>query len=283
MAILRRVSTLLLAAGLLAVGTHPTGTADAGLQTMQPGVLAVCLYPGFAPFSSRNAEGRFVGWDVDYLSAFATAHGLRLQTVEVGEYSGIWNQPARGTCDVAASGISDTPDRRASSDPRAAWTRHYYSVLRAFLVRSADADRLKSIDDLRGRTVIVTSDSTADHDLRNRLARNGITTTIVEVTSDERDAALRVRDAADGGEPFAYGGGLGSVNFLAAELGGLSVAWPHCTMLADGSETQEPFSFVVRAADVGLRQALDGFIAAPATPYGGVSNTDENCSPVDEP
>ena len=155
------------------------------------------------------------------------------------------------------------------------WSAHYYSVLRAFVVRSADARALNSIEDLRGRTVIATPDSTADEDLRNRLARSGITTTIIESTTDEGAAALRVRDAPPGGEPFAYAGGLGSMQYLTAELGGLVVAWPHCIMLADGSEVSEPFSFVVRAADTGLVGALDRFIAA--TPYPGSSESDPAC------
>ncbi len=238
----------------------------------------MCLYPGFAPFSSKDAAGQFVGWDIDYLGAFAAGLGLRLQPVETAEYSRIWDKPAQGVCDVAASGISDTPDRRASSSaPEVAWSRHYYSVLRAFLVRAADAQQLTKIEDLRNRTVIVTADSTADHDVRNRLSRAGITTTTVLVTTDEGQAARQVRDASDGGEPFAYGGGLGSVRYLADRLGGLAVAWPHCNLLADGSEVNEPFSFVVRAADTGLPEALNGFISSRRSLYPGDSSTDPNC------
>jgi hypothetical protein len=109
--------------------------------------------------------------------------------------------------------------------------------------------------------------------------RNGITTTTILTTNDEEDAARQVRDAPDGDEPFAYAGGLGSVRFLAEELGGLAVAWPHCNMLADGSEVDEPFSFVVRADDDGLLAALDSFITSPTNHYPGGSPTSADCAP----
>jgi hypothetical protein len=253
--------------------------ADPDLHTLEAGVLKVCLYPGFAPFSSKNGQSEWVGWDITYLNAFAAAEGLRFQPVEVTNYDGIWNKPARGTCDIAASGISDIPDRRASSGAQVDWSQHYYSVLRALLVRLDDEHKPNTIDDLRNRTVIVTSNSTADHDIRNRLARAGITTTTILTTTNEEDAAHKVLDAGDSGEPFTYAGGLGSVQYLASQLGGLAVAWPHCNMLADGSEVNEPFSFVVRTDSSGVLDALNGFISNRVPPYEGRDETDPQCSP----
>jgi hypothetical protein len=260
----------------LLLTSQAVGAAEPAPQTLEPGVLSVCLYPGFAPFSNRDGDGRFVGWDVDYLETFALSEGLLMRAVEMPDYIGIWEKPALGVCDIAASGISDTPERRAASGG-VVWSRHYYNVLRAFLVRSGDAHALESIDDLGGRTVIVTADSTADHDVRNRLAREGITTTTVQLTTDEEDAARQVRNAGESGEPFAYGGGLGSVRYLAEKLGGLAVAWPHCNMLDDGEQVNEPFSFVVRADDVGLSAALDRFIENPSETYEGSPASDPAC------
>lgn len=256
--------SLVTAAALLLAG-QSTSTADPTPATLEPGILSVCLYPGFAPVSSKDAAGRFVGTDVDYLEAFASSIGLRLQPVEMPNYIGIWEKPAQDACDIAASGISDTPDRRASAGPGVVWSAHYDSVLRALLVRPADANTVNGVEDLRGRTVIVTQDSTADHDLRNRLARAAITTTTILTTTDEEDAARQVRDAAQTGEPFAYAGGLVSVQYLVSTLGGLAATWPHPIMQSDGAEVSEPFSFVVRTLDTGLVEALDRFIAT--TPY----------------
>ena len=255
----------------------PESNAASNLDTLRPGVLAVCLYPGFAPFSSESPDDQWVGWDVSYLEDFAGVEGLRFEPVEVGTFDGIWDQPGRGGCDVAASGISDIADRRVSSGAQAQWSQHYYDVLRGFLVRSDDDHQLTGIDDLRDKTVIVTGNSTADTDLRARLAQAGITTTTILSTSDELDAARQVRDAGNGGEPYAYAGGLGSVQYLASQLGGLAVAWPHCNMLADGAEVAEPFSFVVRSASSGVLDALNRYIADPVRPYGGPTESLPHC------
>ncbi len=255
----------------------PMSKAQPTLQTLGAGILKVCLYPGFAPFSNKTDYGEWAGWDVTYLKEFATLERLRFQPVEVTSFDGIWNKPGHDTCDIAASGISDTPDRRESSAGQVEWSQHYYSVLRAFLVRLADEHNLNTIDDLQNRTVIVTANSTADNDIRNRLARAGITATILTTTNEE-DAARKVRDA-DSGEPFTYAGGLGSVQYLESHLGGLAVAWPHCNMLADGSEADEPFSFVVRKDSSGVVDALNRFIANPANHYAGKAETDPQCPP----
>ncbi|WP_158018723.1 substrate-binding periplasmic protein [Mycobacterium basiliense] len=265
--------SLVLASALLLVAPADS-RGDSRLRTLNPGVLQVCLYPGFAPFTSKDGKGEWTGWDVSYLDHFAASERLRFQPVEVTRFDGIWTLPAGDVCDVAAAGISDTQDRRAESGARAAWSQHYYRVLRAFLVRSQDAHGLNSIADLRDRTVIVTGNATADSDIQHRLARAGITTTTILTTFNEVDAAREVLD----GQSFAYAGGLGSVQHLAAQLGGLAVTWPHCNMLADGSEVDEPFSFVVRSASTGVIAALDRFISDPATPYPGKSAFDPGCS-----
>ncbi|MCV7424548.1 transporter substrate-binding domain-containing protein [Mycobacterium yunnanensis] len=268
------VGTAVVAAGC---GSAP---AAPGIRTLQTGVLSVCLYPGFAPFSERDHDGAFVGWDVAYLTEFAAKEKLRVRPVEVTKFDGIWLAPANDTCDIAASGISDDSDRRAETGTGATWSAHYYNVLRAFVVRSADDRSVSGVEDLRNRTVIVTANSTADADLRNRLLRSGITTTTIRGTSNEEDAARQVRDATPGGEPFAYGGGLGSLQLLVKRLGGLSVVWPHCNMRADGSQVEEPFSFVVRGRSTGLADALNAFIAKPGTTYPGASAVDAACAPL---
>ena len=120
----------------------------------------------------------------------------------------------------------------------------------------------------------MTPDSTADLDLRHRLNRAGIDTVTIEGTDDEVAAATRVRDGK--GTPFAFGAGLGSVERLVALLGGLEVAWPHCTMLADNTESDEPFSLVVRAKSAGLADALNTYIA---TAEYGLAQPDLKCPP----
>ena len=257
-----------LAAGLFAglLLLAPAAMA-APIRTLMPGVLKVCLFPTFPPFASKDADGRWSGWDVDYLTAFAAKLGLAFTPVEVESYVGFWNQPGLDRCDIAASGVANLPYRRAETGDKGIWSKPYTKVVRAFGVR-ADAGTVASIEDLAGRTVMVVQGSTAEIDLRNRAARAGVKLTVV-ATSDDADNARRVHEGAAPDAPFAFGSGLASVVYFNAKLGGMRAAWPHCLMLADGTLDPELFSYIVRAASTGLAGALDRAIADPANPYPG--------------
>lgn len=168
-----RVRSLLLAAALVALSS---ATARAQVQTIEPGILKVCLYPGFAPFAYKQ-DGQWQGWDVTFLQSFAQSMDPKL-TFEVAEQSafdGIWLLPGKDVCDIAGTGISDTADRRSSTKGPGdvgCWSATYYGVNRTFLVRTEDYARLDDVRDLAGRTAIVTKGSTANVDLcyRMRLA-----------------------------------------------------------------------------------------------------------------
>ena len=73
------------------------------------------------------------------------------------------------------------------------------------------------MEDLAGKTVIVTKGSSADIDLVNRLKLAGITDTRIEYTNSAATAAGLV---ARGGPTasFAYGGGEGSIQDLVSHV-----------------------------------------------------------------
>ncbi len=261
---------------LALVSACSSGNRDASasdtITTLQPGVLKVCMYPGFAPFVSKQ-NGEWTGWDVTYMQQFAQQAGLQFQPVEVKEFNNIWMEPGKGTCDVAASGIAEIEQREKQTGAAAQWSDHYYRVARSFGIN--EKDTLDDIHQLAGKTVIVTKGSTADIDLQSRLKMAGITNTKVEYTNDEAHAAQRVV----AGDAFAYGGGLGSVQYLTGQVPGLKLAWEHCLMLSDGQQVPEPFSFVARTASTGLVEAINSYVAHPTQPYQGGAGADIPCPP----
>lgn len=262
----------LLAGVILALATAvPPGWAAAPLKTLVPGTLSVCLFATFPPFAAKSETGGWEGWDVDYLKAFAATQGLGFRPVEVADFDGLWTRPGADACDIAASGIADLEVRRQATGPAGVWSEHYYFVLRAFGVRQADAGRLASGADLKGRTVMVVAGSTAEVDARSRVARGHVPDVTIVGTSDDVENARKVRDATGDDGPFAFGSGLGTVQYLARKMG-LVPVWPHCLMTPDGRERGEPFSFVVRAKSQGIARALNAFIAK--TPYGGGRGSD---------
>lgn len=262
---IRRWATAVAAGmGLSSVITLPPRAA-APVETLAPGTLSVCMFATFPPFVGKSDDGAWEGSDVDYLNAFAAKMGLRFQPVEVADFDGLWLRPGAGACDIAASGIADLAVRRQETGAAAVWSDHYYFVLRAFGVRKADAGKLSRAGDLKGRTVLVIAGSTADVDVRSRVAHDHVPDVTVMGTSDDVENARRVRDASDGEGPFAFGSGLGTVQYLSREMG-LVPVWAHCMMTPDGKVRNEPFSFIVRAKSIGVAEALNAFIAA--TPYG---------------
>ena len=239
----------------LAAALAVSPLAAAPVQTLEPGVLKVCLYAGFAPFASKDASGNWQGWDVDYLKEFAASNQLSFQVVET-DFDGIWLQPGKGACDIAGTGISDLADRRKATGTAGVWSNTYYHVVRAFVVRTADFTKLTRIEDLRGKKVIATKGSTAHSDLCYRMKEKGIHPcekadgdrscsgfqglenyketarakdphcVFIEYPWQQEEkcggadvAARRDRDQ-DPGPPFAYGGGYGSVQTLACDSSG---------------------------------------------------------------
>lgn len=274
-------------------------------KTLLPGRLSVCLSATFPPFAEKTADGQWTGWDIDFLKRFADKLGLAFVPVRVADYEGFWTRPGADACDIAASGIADLPYRRQATGDAGIWSDPYYFVQRAYGVRREDAGNLTSVRDLAGRTILVISGSTADMDARTRVARAGVPDVTIIGTSDDVENARRVRDgnahdltiagrpdiagpgsgpsgagangkgasgdARPADDPFAFGSGLGTVQYLADRMG-LVVVWPHCLMMPDGQVRDEPFSFVVRARSEGVVEALNAFIAQ--TPYGGGRGTD---------
>lgn len=290
---------LILGAALFSAVPKATtrATESPALATRKPGVLQVCLYAGFAPVAYKQ-DGRWTGSDVDYLAAFAQANGLELEVIEQPQFTDIWLRPGQGQCDIAAGGITDTADRRAAVGSQGEWSSPYYEVVRAFLVRKSDAAGLTEVGDLRGRTVIVTRDSTAHQDLCYRMQSSVMRAcrrpdgeracpNLAAVDkkdapdcvaidwprgNDEANAAADLLAAKGPHPPHALGAGHVSVQYLAGRFPGLVLAWPHCNMTSyDGqiAPYSEPFSFVVSSDRPGVLRALNAFIERGDVPYAG--------------
>ncbi len=105
---------------------------------------------GGAPFVEADPShpDTVVGFDVEIADLIGRALGRRPEFVNV-EFTSIDQSIARGDADIGLSGIEDTPTRRATL----AVTLPYYEFRETLSVRDADAARLRSLADLRGRTV----------------------------------------------------------------------------------------------------------------------------------
>jgi polar amino acid transport system substrate-binding protein len=117
----------------------------------QPQVLRWAGDPeGGAPFveADPGRPDRVVGFDVEVADLIARGLGRTPEFLNVTFYS-IDQSIARGDADIGMSGIEDTPARRTTL----AVTMPYYEFREVLSVRDADASRVHTLADLRGRRV----------------------------------------------------------------------------------------------------------------------------------
>ncbi|MCX6507058.1 MAG: transporter substrate-binding domain-containing protein [Actinobacteria bacterium] len=81
-------------------GDSSKSSTETSIQTIEPGSLKVCLYPGFAPFAIKGDDGTWSGWDVEFLEGFAKQQGLTLKPVEFSTFDNIWMRPGNDECDL---------------------------------------------------------------------------------------------------------------------------------------------------------------------------------------
>ncbi|MFI5178485.1 MAG: ABC transporter permease subunit [Vicinamibacterales bacterium] len=105
---------------------------------------------GGAPYVEADPThpDEVVGFDVEVASLMARGLGRAPQFVNI-TFSSIDQSIARGDAAVGLSGIEDTPARRATL----ALTVPYYEFREVLSVRDKDAPTLRTLADLRGRTV----------------------------------------------------------------------------------------------------------------------------------
>ena len=226
----------------------PEPSASPSLATLEPGVLTVCTYTGFAPVSSKNESGEIVGTDITFVRHFAEENGLGLKFKEA-DFAGIWERPGRDECDLAAAGIAPLDTRKS---PGVVWSAPYFNVQRTLLIRKADAGVLHTIADFKGRTVAFTTGSTAEVDSRARAPEG----TLFRGYTNQQDPITDLL----GGKIDAFGEGSISNEYLARIHPELAVIDAH------EMSPPETFSLPTREASH-LLETLDPWIEAHKSEY----------------
>jgi polar amino acid transport system substrate-binding protein len=155
--------------------THPAFAGSSAGSEQAGGPPAVLRWAGDpeggAPFVEADPSNPeiLVGFDVEMADLLARALGRTAQFLNV-EFRSIDQSIARGDADIGLSGIEDTPARRATL----AVTLPYYEFREVLTVREADAGRLRTLADLRGRSVGTLGDTIAYEILLNAERQHGL-------------------------------------------------------------------------------------------------------------
>ncbi|GAA1236636.1 polar amino acid transport system substrate-binding protein [Microbacterium phyllosphaerae] len=156
---LAATATLALAGCAGGAGSGGSGEPAAGdeYDLVEAGTLTVCSDIPYAPFEFEGDNGEYTGFDIDLLDAIAKELDLKLSVQDVG-FDALQSGTtlAAGTCDVGASAMTITDERKANID----FSEPYYESLQSLLVRTDSG--IKSIDDLSGKNVGVQQGTTGE-------------------------------------------------------------------------------------------------------------------------
>jgi polar amino acid transport system substrate-binding protein len=142
---------LLVCAAVVVVVAAAVAAPASAQPAAAPPVLRWAGDPeGGAPFVEADPANpaRLVGFDVEIAELIARGLGRSPRFVLVA-FTSLDQSIARGDADIALSGIEDTLTRRSVL----ATTIPYYEFQEVLAVRDADASRIRSLADLRGKRV----------------------------------------------------------------------------------------------------------------------------------
>ncbi|MEQ6901722.1 ABC transporter substrate-binding protein [Nocardioides sp. YIM 152588] len=139
--------TTLAALALGACGSDDGGTTESGAELIKDGTLTVCSdvpYPPFEDFDESTPTG-FTGFDIDIVTEIASRLELEL-VVQDSSFDALQSGTAlnAGQCDMAASAMTITDDRKENID----FSEGYYDSEQSLLVPSGSD--IAAIGDLDG-------------------------------------------------------------------------------------------------------------------------------------
>jgi polar amino acid transport system substrate-binding protein len=154
------VGVVAVAVAMLAAGCG-TGSPSSGSATGAGGVklvaadkLTTCTHLPYAPFQSSEG-GKVVGFDIDLMDLVAKKLGVT-QTVVDTPFEGIKSGQDlnTGKCDIAAAGMTITPERQKVID----FSVPYFNATQALLIRKGTAH--SSLESFKGKKLGVQSGTT---------------------------------------------------------------------------------------------------------------------------
>jgi len=139
----------LLSAFCLGCGDKKENSADND-QQQEKQTYTVAFEATFAPFEFRDEKsGEFTGFDIDLIKAIGKVEGFDVELKEMG-FDGIVASVNTGNIDLGVSGLSITEARLKEVDFSIPYCQSGLTV-----VVRANEDKIKSVEDLKGKKIAV--------------------------------------------------------------------------------------------------------------------------------
>jgi polar amino acid transport system substrate-binding protein len=239
--------TALVIGGAAGCAKKDSGATSAdGVPLVHRGKLTTCTHLPYAPFQSKDATGKVVGFDVDLIDLVAKKLGVMQEIVDT-PFEGIKSGAdlSSGKCDVAAAGMTITDARKQVLD----FSEPYFDATQALAVPVGKS--IKSLADLKGQRLGVQGSTTGEDYVKQKVKADGLDITVVSY-----------KDLGSEQQALATGQ-------IAAAVGDLPV-WnqyvkenPGKVVVATGFNTGEQYGFALKkGGNPKLLQAVNEAITA---------------------
>jgi polar amino acid transport system substrate-binding protein len=239
--------TALVIGGAAGCAKKDSGATSAdGVPLVHRGKLTTCTHLPYAPFQSKDATGKVVGFDVDLIDLVAKKLGVTQEIVDT-PFEGIKSGAdlSSGKCDVAAAGMTITDARKQVLD----FSEPYFDATQALAVPVGKP--IKSLADLKGQRLGVQGSTTGEDYVKQKVKADGLDITVVSY-----------KDLGSEQQALATGQ-------IAAAVGDLPV-WnqyvkenPGKVVVATGFNTGEQYGFALKkGGNPKLLQAVNEAITA---------------------
>ncbi|MET0418375.1 MAG: transporter substrate-binding domain-containing protein, partial [Actinoplanes sp.] len=241
----RRAATLAAAAILIVGGAagcakeDTGGTTEGGVALIKAGTLTTCTHLPYAPFQSKDASGKVVGFDVALIDLVATKLGVTQAIVDT-PFEGIKSGADlnSGKCDVAAAGMTITDERKKVLD----FSDPYFDATQALATQTGK--ELKTLEEFAGKRLGVQGGTTGEEYINTQVKEKGLK---VEVVSYKDLAALQ--------QALATNQVAGAVNDLPVWNEYIK-ANPGKIVVAAGFDTGEQYGFAVKKGNAELLKTV---------------------------
>jgi len=174
--------TLRVLVAAIAVALSAAPFASAQEPQLRSGIDAT-----FAPHAMPTMSGGVEGFNVDLANEIARRLGRKLQ-LDAGQFSGLVPALQAGTYDFLAAAMTVTKERAENM----LFTEGYVDTDYQLVVKK-ETPELKSLEDLKGKTISVNKGSIYDQWARDRADRMGWTVESYGTTTDAVQAVMSAR------------------------------------------------------------------------------------------
>jgi polar amino acid transport system substrate-binding protein len=114
-------------------------------------------YPPYEFHKAVNGKDEIVGFDIEIAKEIAKDLGVQLEIKDM-KFDGLLAALQTGNVDLVIAGMTPTDERKKNVD----FSNIYYKAEQAVIVRTADKDSYKVLDDLKGKQVGVQKGTTQE-------------------------------------------------------------------------------------------------------------------------